>query len=365
MPAVIARGWWRFALKTIQLNAEIVGQPGGQDTGFDLMYPYRFPLPDDWVQTHALFIAWNGADCPIDIKEHERLWLTATPVFLARYLTTAAYDARLWPESLAKAVLAYLEVDEDEDDEPGEMQSPKQSGKQEAAAIWQDAFAAALEEAGLPRHPWTRHQLSGQFLQCARWVLEQARWRFAIKSVELQPNNDPLPGDPIEVEHDAAGAITAITAPAQYGYSERYIKPGDWLRTIWAGRQVAEGLGMMHIDIPYIDEGYTIHANWSPLTFRYLSVEKGLDPTQWTAHFRDALLAYLEHIEARGNPKLSALAAERFKFFQLQLREAEANDDTRDGPVYHNVGRVVRARYGWGRGYGIGPGYGPAQGWWG
>ena len=96
---------------------------------------------------------------------------------------------------------------------------------------------------------------------------------------------------------------------------------------------------------------------------RYLSVAKAT--AQWTAHFRDALLAYLEHLEARGNPKLAAIATARFKFFQLQLREAESNDDGRDGPVYRNVGRVVRARYGWGRGYGIGPGYGPAQGWWG
>ena len=156
-----------------------------------------------------------------------------------------------------------------------------------------------------------------------------------------------------------------VTAPAQHGYTERFIKPGDWLRTVWFGRQVSEGLGMLHLDTDYIDEGYTLHANWSPLHLRYLSVEKGLDPTQWTAHFRDALLAYLEHVEARGDPKLAKFAAERFKFFQLQLREAESNDDSRDGPVYRNVGRIVRARYGWGRGYGIGPGYGPAQGWWG
>jgi hypothetical protein len=345
------------------MNSELVNQPGGQDTGFDLIYPYRFPLPSDWVQTHALFINWNGTDCPIDIKEHQGLWLTATPVFIARYLTTDAYDATLWPESLAKAVLAYCELAEDEDDEPGEQQQAQPKGKEDMAAVWADTFAAALEEASVPRHPWTRHQLSGNFLQCTRWVLEQARWRFAVKSVELQPNSDPLPGDPIEVSND--NGVLTVTAPAQHGYGLRYIKPSDWLRTLWAGRQINEGLGMTHIDVDYIDEGLTIHSNWEPLHLRYISIEKGLDPTQWTAHFRDGLLAYLEHIEARGNPKLASLAAEKFKFFQLQLREAERNDDNRDGPLYRDIGRVVRGRYGWGRGYGIGPGYGPAQGWWG
>jgi len=396
MPVVIARGWWRFALKTVQLSAQADQEATADPSG----YPYSFALPADWIKTHALFVNWNGTECPFDLKEHEGQWSTAMPAFLARYLSIEAWDATKWPHTLAKAVLAYLEFDEDEGDRddmpaPGTRGTPAQA----AAAKVEQTIEAALDEASLPPQPWLRFQLNGSFLQYARWLGEQSRWRFAIRTIALASSNDPLPGDDVlQITNPAgpssttpavnpatgllevdfpdgnpmdAGSLVAISGapddPTAIGnnYGYRFVKPNDWLRTIWFGREINSGIAAIRLDTDYIDEGLVLFANFAPMTLRYLSSEKLLDATQWTAQFRDALLAMLEHVEARGNPKLAGLAAERMKFFKAQLEEAEANDDARDGPRVNNIGRIVHARQRWYGGGGIGPGYGPSQGWWG
>ena len=129
------------------------------------------------------------------------------------------------------------------------------------------------------------------------------------------------------------------------GYAYRCPKPNDWLRTIRLYYSMMDGSRPLWFDVDYRDEGGAFHTNYFPPVVRYLS-RTGYDSTAWSSNFRDAVLAWLQHIEARGDPKMAAIAAARFKFWQDQLQEAEEQDDTREVPQIKTGGRLTRGRYG-------------------
>lgn len=334
--AVIARGNWTFAgaLKELPVDAQKAEDAAA---GFS----YRFALPADLLKTHALYRAWDGQTCPINIRQDALEWSTDAPMFTARYISTAALDATTWPEPVAAAVLAWLDWRGD-DNAPAE----KRGGAATAGeALFERLLLAALAAHSIPDDPWLRFQLDGRFIQAAKMLLEKGRWRFAVKTVTLSDPNNPAGS---ANNPPAAGAPNADSdGSVSPGYSCRLVKPDDLLRTLRLYFSLSDGLRARWYDIDYRDELGAFHANYTPLVLRYVS-RLGLDATRWPANFRDSVLAWLEHVEARADPKLAGVAAERLKFYQLQCSEAEGLDDESDLPRRESVGRFVAGR--WGRG---------------
>lgn len=323
--AVLARGYWWWALKTLDIDtsSQEATQP---QAGF----PYRFALPTDWFRTHCLFVPWDGRECPINIRQTAQDWSTDTAgAFTARYLSTDVLDPLTWPEMVCDAVLAYLDAEKDFLDEP--RQPPKE--QQGQPGTFQRLLADALATYSAHEDPWLRFQLDGTYTQAAKQIAESGRWRFAVKTVSLENSADPN------------AFSDGSTSP---GYSYRLPKPLDWLRTLRLYYSYANGIGAQWIDIDYRDELGALHANYSPAQIRYVS-RLALDSTQWPQNFRDAVLAWLEYQEARADPKMAGVAAAKLEFFNKQCSNALALDDESDVPRVLKGGRFVAARYGRGR----------------
>lgn len=327
VPAVMSRGYWRFALKNQLFTAET-----DQDAvPTDGAYPYRLTVPNDWLKTHALFVPWDGAELPIDIREHEGHWSTAAPSFMARYVSTAALTSTNWPDSVAKAVLAYLDLETAADAE-----------KKNAAAVWAESLDAAMKEWSQPENRWLHYQLDGSFWEAVKFVLAAGRWRGAIKTVALTA----------DATMAADGTVSGTPVPTAYGdgsispsYSAVFRKPADWYRTIWLYRvdtnniQVNSGYGYVcRDDIDYRDEGGAWHTQWDTIQVRYLSRD-GLAGDRCPPSFRNAVLAWLQYQESGHDPR-------RLKAYEDLLSRAEAEDDRRERPPVTPVGRFVQARYG-------------------
>lgn len=327
---VMARGFWYWAVKTLELDSSMQLTTAGMG-GF----AYAYAFPSDFVQSQALYVAWDGQECPINIRE-TGVWNTDAPAWTARYLSTAAFDATQWPEVVSAAVLAYL----DWQSEPEGNESAQE--EQSDGAVFEKLFANALQLHSSPESDWLRFQLDGSFTQAVRLELEKGRWRFAVKTVSLSDDNNennttgtPISGDPNSVSD---GSVSP-------GYTCRVLKPNDWLRTLRVYRSLVDGRMASWQDIDYRDELDALHVNYTPVVLRYLT-RYGLDATRWPANFRDAILAWLQHCEAREDPKMAAVAKERLAFYQMQSKEAQNLDDERDQPRVVNTGRFVSGRYG-------------------
>lgn len=334
--SVLARGNWWWAVKTLDIDTSSQESVPAQ-AGF----PYRYALPTDWLKTHSLFVAWDGQECPINIRQTNQDWSSDAAAWTARYVSTDVLNATTWPEMVADAVLAYLDW-KSEPAMPGEKENAQE--QQTDAAVFQKLLAEALTEYSLAEDPWLRFQLDGRYILAAKGMLEKGRWRFAVKTVILtDPNNTT--GSPGGVAGDPNAFSDGSVSP---GYSCRMPKPLDWMRTLRLYKSWADGLFARWVDIDYRDELGAIHVNWNPVQLRYVS-RLGLDSTQWPLNFRDAVLAWLEYQEARADPKMAAVAARKLEFFNEQCKEAENLDDERDMPRVISGGRFAAGRYGRGR----------------
>ncbi len=283
-------------------------------------FPYRYPLPADHFKTHALFIPWDGQECPINIRETAHDWSTDAGSFVARYLGTEILDAGIWPEPIAAAVLAHLN-----------WRAAPDTQRQAREAEYRRKLADALERHSRPDDEWLPHQLSGAYVAGLKEELEKGRWRFAIKTVSLVDTTDPLPSE------EAEGA-------ASIPYAYRFIPANDTLRVVRVYRSLGAGAHAARDDIDYRDEQGALHANFTPITVRYVS-RMGLDSTKWTPSFRDALLAWLQYREARGDPAKTAIARVKLEVYEKACREAQRLDDARDRPAIIRS-RFTAARYG-------------------
>lgn len=334
--AVLSRGYWWWGLKTLDIDSSTQESLSPQ-AGF----PYRYALPSDWLRTHSLFVAWDGHECPINIRESAQDWSTDATAWTARYVSTDVLDAKTWPEQVCSAVLAYLDWNADSDQ--GAADPKAASPAQGKAAVFDRMLAEALTAYSRPEDPWLRHQLNGAYIEAVKMMLERGRWRFAVKTVTLtDPNNLSGSSSSTPVAGDPNAFSDGSVSP---GYSCRMPKPLDWLRTLRVYYSYSNGLASDWLDTDYRDELGAIHVNWNPVQMRYVS-RLGLDATQWPHNFRDAALTQCEYVEARGDPKMAAVAAKKLELFQIQCREAETLDDERDVPRVLNSGRFVSARYG-------------------
>ncbi len=327
--AVIASGYWWWALKTLQFDVT-QQETAAAHYGF----PYRYAMPSDWLRTHALFIPWDGQDLPINIRETNADWSTDAESFVARYVSTDALNPTTWPEPVLRAIEGYLKW---QDNEPSSKPGEEKSESDTFAKL----LAGALAIFSRPEDPWLRFQLDGSFTQAVRAELEKGRWRFAVKTSVLEDLNNP-DGTTTPVAGDPNSVSDGSVSP---GYSCRMMKPNDWMRTLRVYRSLADGARPVWFDIDYRDELDAIHTNYTPVVLRYLT-RFGLDATRWPANFRETILSWLQYCEARDDPKLAAVAKERLAFYERQSQEAQGLDDTRDIPQVISTGRFVAGRYG-------------------
>lgn len=335
--AVLMRGYWDWALKEVQHDASTQSLTKTPEYGF----PYIYDLPADWLRTHALFAPWDGKQCPFNIRESANGWSTdaggtldgaASPVgvvpsFVARYISTDVLDAsgggvagKEWPELVSLAILAWLDW----------HAAPAAEAKLRQAE-YDRLLAEALAEHSRAPDDWLRFQLDGSYRVAVGVLLEKGRWRFAVRTVSLTESSEALPSEGSDG-----------TPSNSYGY--RFIHPTDLLKTIWIYYLRGSGLSASRIDIDYRDEGGAFHANYTPLTVRYVS-RYGLDATRWPEHFRVAVLSWLEYEEARRDPARTSIAAAKLQLYEKALASAESTDDARDMPPVRNVGRIVSSRF--------------------
>lgn len=314
---VLDSGFWRFALTEVQYSSET----DQVATAADYVLPYTFARPADWYRTHALFVPWDGQDCPVNAREVGTYWTTDAETFVARYVATTVLDETLWPEPLAKAVLSRL----DWVTAPPEKAAPLFQTYEKFLADAQAAHARPPDE-------WLRFQIDGSFRQAVKMLLEEGRWRFAVRTVVLEDSSDPLP------------AWLADGTPSD-GYRYRFIQPNDSLRTLQLYFRQGDASYTVMNTIDFRDEGDSFSANYTPVVCRYVS-RFGFDATKWSPHFRNATLAWLQYNEARADPRMASVAAERLKAYQTACADAQALDDERDVPQRRYSGKFVRGRYG-------------------
>lgn len=318
---VFQAAFWRFTLKTVSLanNVALTALAG---------YTNRFALPATYYRPHAIFVLSGARECPVDVRQQDvQLYANVTPIYL-RYVDNAFIaDLTKWPELFAKAVAAYLAFD------VVNRVSQDPQAMQTMSGLWEQYFSAAQVVEAVPPDPWLPHQLSGRLLSVVRELVEDGFWRFATKTVSL----------------------TANAGPASLGYAYSFTRPADWIRTY----DLYETGDTDMEPLDYREENAQFHADYGPITLRYLSTTLALDSTLWPAKFETAVLAQLALRRALETPDtpgavmqaLSAVADDK-------LRGARSVDDSRERPRVDTSSRFVQGRFGYGRG-----GLGREQGW--
>lgn len=311
LPAVryiLAQAFWDFSVKT----ATIADSAGTIFPGFT----YGFTKPADWIKTQALYLESSGRELPFDVRDNASRWSANVDEFNIRYLSTAGLDATTWPPEFRAIVEAYLAARDPVTDEQGNTSAPP----------WLQMLQAAMVNLANPESPWLRHQLSGRFVNGVLALLEEGHWRFAIKTSNLSATND--------------------TPSSGYGYA--FDRPADWLRTF----QLYEQGDSSQSGLDFREEGGQFHANYSPLTVRYVSRTLGLDASLWSSSFEEAVLAKMELREAMDTPGTAGAVISAYAAMaQRKEKQARSNDDTRERPRVNAPSRFVNGRFatGWGR----------------
>lgn len=167
----------------------------------------------------------------------------------------------------------------------------------------------------------SRDALDDAWRSAGDYLLEKGLWNFAIRTVEMQPDEDVEP---------------------LFGYDYAYSKPTDWLRTVNISPTAifVEGLA------DYADEGEYWYASQSPIYIRYVSDDDayGWNVGRWRQSFAKAFAAYLAFecglpISAdRGNRN------DLYNMFRTLLKDAKALDAVDEKVQQKPAGRLVRAR---------------------
>src|SRR5262245_15946860 len=100
---VLRAAYWKFALKTADMEESVVPPvPGFSDV---------YDLPCDWLRTHAYFIEQEGRELPFDARHQLEQVHTRLPQVYIRYVSNDFMDPELWTEHFAEAVAARLAFD--------------------------------------------------------------------------------------------------------------------------------------------------------------------------------------------------------------------------------------------------------------
>jgi hypothetical protein len=343
---VLEQGYWIHALKTVEVTAAPITAPPA--TTPIIGYPYSYPLPADFLHTHAWFVpAGDGREYPIDIKEDGKQWSTTAQYFAVRYVSSEfGLDPQRWPEPFLVTVQSYLQLAEMPD---VSQQTSRTTGQPvPAAATFRNVLQAALVSNGEQDNPWYRFQRTGAFLRACFHVAETGRWKFAIDTLNLEADAW------IEQEDVTLGTLPANVhgdGSISPSYSAVFAKPADWLRTIWVYRIDPHSTLNVNTEgwpgrepVDYRDEKGNWHANWQHIQVRYIR-RAAIESWRWPQSYADAVLAWLEYEEARIDPKLTQLAAAKQRIYEDMVDKAAKSDDSQEFPPYRTVGRLVRGRF--------------------
>jgi hypothetical protein len=311
---VQSQGWWNFCMESTTVTATALA-------GRSIGYAYGTTLPSTWLRTHSVGLRRNGGKYyPIDYRiEADEILSADYEVFVHRYLDRKGNPDN-WPEMFAKALAAYLAFDVAQsitDDAGLRTQAWQiyQQRLQEGLAQFSEAPPIPMED-----RAWEH---------AVRLHLEQAGWKFALKTVELTTPStyvDPLPN-----------------------YTYAFAKPSDWVRTVRvykAGSVIRDD--SRNVEPPHADELGAIHTNHDPVILRYVSSE-AIDPggitidagtsttaPGWTEKFTEAVYTYLK-FKASGDEKIYAA-------WRAMLKEAILKDALNERPRLHRVGSWVSSR---------------------
>lgn len=188
-------------------------------------------------------------------------------------------------------------------------------------------FNEAMRILGDVRLITTADDVEAQYAMTDAWpgavafVLRQAAWRFALKTVALTPDH------------------VAVSLP---GFSTVYDQPADWLRT----HALFVVAGALECPIDIREQGQLYSANVAAVQMRYVSsqfADPGAAP--WPEHFAKVAAAYLAfQTGARINGGSAALA-KLSELFASLLPEAVKMDALADSPwlPFQLDGRFQRA----------------------
>lgn len=167
-----------------------------------------------------------------------------------------------------------------------------------------------------------RRALDGTWQPAVDYMLAKGLWNFAIRTVELSPDDDVEP---------------------LFGYQYGFSKPTDWVRTVSLANEPTFIEGWED----YEDEAGYWYADPDPLYVRYVSNDAsyGWNIGAWRQPFAKALEAYMAYecglpiSSDRGNRN------DMFTLFGKLLSEAKTLDAVDERVRRLPAGRLVRARF--------------------
>ena len=306
---VLRAAYWKFALKTIEMEEtdEVDPVPG---------FHYVWPLPCDWLRTHALFTMSGFREAPFDARHQQEYIHTRVRPPLLRYISNDFADPEVWPEHFAQAVGARLAFD------CAERVTGNPAKAEQLFQLWNEKFQRALAPDAIPEWPWLRFELDGSFYRGTRWMLGNGFWKFAMKTETLDRDD---------------------TADVSAGYQYAYDKPDGWMRSFHTYEPWGGGGGS---DIDFRDEDGQIHTNASSVVMRYVS-QDGENAETWSDSFERACIAYLELEEVKREPEASgaALQAKALAYAEA-MKNARIKNDMTERPPVNNTSTLVAARRG-------------------
>ncbi len=138
--------------------------------------------------------------------------------------------------------------------------------------------------------------------------LEESSWNFAMETVKLEADTGIEP---------------------EFGYTEVFAKPSDWLRTYAISDDENFGFPLMR----YTDDGDVWASDSSPIYVKYTSNDTGLglDLSRWTQHFT----RYVE-LELATRVSMRLTTDQRLRLEVMELRDKARtrakNHDSMDEP---------------------------------
>ena len=299
-------GWWRFALQTATVTLTVSASVPG--------FAYTFPKPSNWVRTHSVGVIGGTHFYPVDwtdVGGNVAVKHSATTAIRFIKAGSAEVDPANWPEVFARVVSAYVAF------EACERITQSSAKKADIGKILADRIAVAREtESHTPPLMLPEHGIE----RATRQMLELGAWKFAMATLSITPSLD-TPSPP---------------------YTYCFDKPAVWMRTI----RVARIIGNTECDIDYRDESFNIHANYTPISLRYISSAAIIPSANWPEGFRRAHEALLAYVSAQHTGASEQQIAAAMAHWKTLLGEALIKDALNERPKVYRTSSFNKARGG-------------------
>lgn len=174
-------------------------------------------------------------------------------------------------------------------------------------AVYNEALilVGSQELATLTDDVEARYKCDNAYAGVVDYVLRQAAWRFALET----------------------SSITGTTGSTLAGFTYKFTKPADWLRT----QAIYKLSGSREVPLDVREQDTRFHANETPIVVRYVGTG-GRTESLWPEHFTKAVAAYLAFSiceRLTGDPNK---AGQIFNLWQSRFLEAANADAIPDDP---------------------------------